>query len=106
MIPNNIWLSIIFFTETANGQFYWVYRGLKGLLETREGQKPKFFFTDERRKLMYPDLIDMSAPAHALAIRNDIDVRQSIHSQFEKRAANIIFTYRTNNGKKSWEKLD
>ena len=55
---------------------------------------------------MYPDLIDMSAPAHALVIRNDIDVRQYIHSQFEKRAANIIFTYRTNNGKKSWEKLD
>ena len=54
---------------------------------------------------MYPDLIDMSAPAHALAIRNDIDVRQSIHSQFEKRAANIIFAYRTNNRKKSWEKL-
>ena len=72
-----------FFTETANGQFYWVYRGLKGFLETREGQKPKFFFTDERRKLMYPDLIDMSAPAHAFAIRNDMDVRQYIHNQWK-----------------------
>ena len=50
---------------------------------------------------MYPDLTDMSAPAHALAIRNDIDVRQYIYSQFEKRAANV-----TNSGKKSWEKLD
>ena len=91
MIPNNIWLSIIFFTETANGQFYWVYRGLKGLLETREGQKPKFFFTDERRKLMYPDLIDMSAPAHALAIRNDIDVRQSIQSVWKKSCKHHIY---------------
>ena len=50
---------------------------------------------------MYPDLTDMSAPAHALAIRNDIDVRQYIYSQFEKRAENV-----TNSGKKSWEKLD
>lgn len=84
---------ILFFTETANGQFYWVYRGLKGFLETREGQKHKFSFTDERRKLMYHDLIDMSAPAHAFAIRNDMDVRQYIHNQFEKRAANVISQY-------------
>ena len=56
-------------------------------------KKPKFFFTDERRKLMYPDLIDMSAPAHAFAIRNDMDVRQYIHNQFEKRAANVISQY-------------
>ena len=42
---------------------------------------------------MYHDLIDMSAPAHAFAIRNDMDVRQYIHNQFEKRAANVISQY-------------
>ena len=47
---------------------------------------------------MYPDLVDMSAPGHAFAIRNDMDVRQYIHNQFEKRAANVISQYRTNSG--------
>ena len=32
---------------------------------------------------MYPDLIDMSTPAHAFAIRNDMDVRQYIHNQWK-----------------------
>lgn len=94
------------FTENTNGQFCWVYRGLHGFLETREGQKPKFFYTDEKKNLMYPDLIDMSAPAHAFAIKDDLVTRQYVHNQFEKRAANIISQYRTNSGKKNWAKLD
>ena len=101
-IPNNAFC----FTENTNGQFYGNYRGLHGFLETREGQKPKFFYTNEKRKLMYPDLIDMSAPAHAFAIKNGLVTRQYVHNQFEKRAANIISQYRTNSGKKNWAKLD
>ena len=55
---------------------------------------------------MYPDLIDMSAQAHTFAIKNDLATCQYVHNHFEKRAANIIFQYRTNSGRKNWAKLD
>ena len=84
----------------------WVYRGLQGFLDIKKSQKPKFYFMDDKRKLMYPDLIDMSAPAHAFAIKNDVTTRENIHSQFEKRAANVLSQYRTNSGKRNWQKLD
>lgn len=32
--------------------------------------------------------------------------RQHIHEQFSKRAANVLSLYRTNKGKRNWEKLD
>ena len=55
---------------------------------------------------MYPDLIDMSAPAHAFAMKNDLVTCQYVDNQFEKRAANIIAQYCINSGKKNWAKLD
>ena len=48
---------------------------VNGFLEIREGQKPKFFYTDEKRNLMYSDLMGMSAPAQAFAIKNDLVTR-------------------------------
>ena len=103
-------IFIIVFTENANMcghvKLNWVYRGLQGFLDIKKSQKPKFYFMDDKRKLMYPDLIDMSAPAHAFAIKNDVTTRENIHYQFEKRAANVLSQYRTNSGKRNWEKLD
>ena len=55
---------------------------------------------------MYPDLIDMSAPAHAFVIRDDMNIRNNVHEQFEKRAATVLSQYRTNKGQRNWEKLD
>lgn len=55
---------------------------------------------------MFPDLIDICAPAHAFAIKDDMGTRQNIHEQFAKRAANVISLYRTNKGKRNWEQLD
>ena len=104
--PYKISNNAAFVTENTNGQFYWGYRGLHGFLEMREGQKPKFSYRDEKRKLMYSDLIDMSAPAHTFAIKNDLVTGQCVHNQLEKRAANILSQYCTNSGKKNWAKLD
>ena len=56
--------------------------------------------------LMFPDLIDICASAHAFVIKNDMGTRQHIHEQFSKRAANVLSLYRTNKGKRNWEKLD
>ena len=55
---------------------------------------------------MFPDLIDICAPAHAFVINDDLGTRQNIHEQFAKRAANVISLYRTNKGKRNWEQLD
>ena len=87
-------------------KFIWEYRGLQGYLYARNSQKPKFYFVDEKRKLMYPDLIDMSAPAHAFVIKDDLNIRNNIHEQFEKRAGTVLSQYRTNRGQRNWEKLD
>ena len=60
----------------------------------------------DKGKLTNPDLIDMSAPAHAFAIKNDMTTHENIHNQFEKRAANVVSQYRTYRGKRNPEKLD
>ena len=55
---------------------------------------------------MFPDLIDICASAHAFVLKDDMGTRQHIHEQFSKRAANVLSLYRTNKGKRKWEKLD
>ena len=67
----------------------------------RNSQKPIFYFADEKRKLMYPDLIDMSAPAHAFVIKDDMNIRNNVNEQFEKRAATVLSQYRTNKGQRN-----
>lgn len=96
-----------FFVEKyALSKFCWDYKGLKGILVfMTDGTKPKFYSVDENRQLMYPDLIDISAPAHSFSIRDDINVRLQIHTQFEKRAASVLSQYHMNKGKRNWEKL-
>ena len=42
----------------------------------------------------------MSAPAHAFAIRSDMDVRQYIHNQFEKELQTSYLSIK-NSGKKT-----
>ena len=55
---------------------------------------------------MYSDLIDLSAPAHCFAIKDDCTVRNQIHSRFGKRASSIAQLYRKNKGTNNWKKLD
>ena len=55
---------------------------------------------------MYSDLIDLSAPAHSFAIKDDATVRNQIHTQFGKRASSIAQLYRKNKGTNNWKKLD
>ena len=55
---------------------------------------------------MFPDLIDICAPAHAFVIKDDMGTCQNIHEQCAKRAAYILSLYRTNKGKRNWERLD
>ena len=61
--------------QPGNIKFNWGYRGLQGFLCSSKSHKLDFYFNDEKRKLFYLDLIDMSAPAHAFAIKDDISVR-------------------------------
>ena len=103
-------LSNFFFLETTNNSdninFLWNYRGLQGILYNKSNRKAKFYYVNDGRKLMFPDLIDICAPAHAFVIKDDLGTRQNIHEQFAKRAANVISLYRTNKGKRNWEQLD
>jgi FtsZ-binding cell division protein ZapB len=46
---------------------------------------------------MYPDLI---------VIKDETSVRLNLHEQFQKRAGSVLSQYRTNKGKRNWEKLD
>ena len=57
-------------TEPGIIKFYWDCRGLKGFLCSSKSHKLKFYFNDGKRKLFYPDLIGMSASAHAFAIKS------------------------------------
>ena len=41
----------------------------------------------DKGKLTNPDLIVMSAPAHAFAIKNDMTTHENIHNQFEKKSS-------------------
>ena len=50
---------------------------------------------------MYTDLINMSAPAHAFVIKDDTNICNNIHEQFEKRAATVLSQYRTNRGQRN-----
>ena len=47
---------------------------------------------------MYPDLINMSAPAHAFLIKDDMNIRKNKHEQFEKRAATVLSQWCPNRG--------
>jgi len=89
-----------FLLETTNNSeninFLWNYRGLQGILYTKSNGKAKFYYVNDGRKLMFPDLIDMCTPAHAFVIKDDMGTRQNVHEQFAKRAANVLSLYRTN----------
>ena len=84
-----MYIYIFFFSQKletyGNIKLIWEYRG----------------FADEKRKLMYTDLINMSAPAHAFVIKDDTNICNNIHEQFEKRAATVLLQYRTNRGQRN-----
>lgn len=83
-----------FFLETTNNfeniKFLWNYRGLQGILYTKSNRKAKFYHVNDGRKLMFPDLSDIYAPAHTFVIKDDMGTCQNIHEQFAKRAANVL----------------
>lgn len=83
-------LLLIFFQKL---QTFVVVSGLTGFKKTsrdpKKGQRPKFYFVDDERKFTYPDLTDMSAPAHAFSIKNDMVTRQYIISKSSKRCITI-----------------
>lgn len=48
----------------------------------------------------------MSAPAHAFAIKDEMFTRLCVNEQFAKREGSVLAQYRSNKGKRNWEKLD
>ena len=70
-IEHYLFMHAYFFVENdALSKFCWDYKGLKGILVfMADGTKPKFYSVDENKQLMFPDLTDISAPAHSFSIR-------------------------------------